>query len=165
MNQTDKEDVKKLIYTSDIAHFLPKNPFLDKSFKSLFKKTLSVEVRIDSSKTESQVATNEKLLFHLSKREETIGNSVMLIQMESKKDVYFEYRCQIDSESYEILREINSLSTNFNQFIDGTANLFVKMYKKPLDYLLIFYMDEKGAGRLEITQNFDYKVGLPLAGG
>ena len=156
----DKEEIKNLVYSSDILHFLPKDPFVDKSFKTLFRKTLPVEVRMESSNMENQVATNEKLLFIISKREETLGKSVLMIRLESKKDVYFQYQCQIDIDTYSILKEINGLSSNFNQFISGTADLFVKIFKKPFDFLLIFFIDDKGAGRLEITQNFDYKVNL-----
>ena len=156
----DKEEVKNLIYTSDIVHFLPKDPFKDLTFKKLFKKTLSVEIRMESSGIENQVATNEKLLFIINKKEQTLGKSIMMMRLESKKDVYFEYQCQIDHESYAILKEINTLTSSFNQFIDGVGDLFCKIYKKPFDFLLIFFIDDKGAGRLEITQNFDYKVSL-----
>ena len=158
----DQQEISHLIYCPDILHFLPKDPFSDKTFRTIFKKLLSVEVRIESSSPENQIASNEKLMFHISKREETIGKTILLIQLESKSDVFFEYRCEIDSESFLILKEINGLSGDFAQFVSGTADLFVKIFKKPLDFLLIFYIDPKGSGRLEITQNFDYKVGSCL---
>lgn len=152
------KNVEDLIYNDDLLPLLPQNPNKDPNFKTIFSKQLQTEIRMDSELQENQVAMSENLIFTISKKEEALSAFELVIRLESSKDVFFHYRSEIDQENFEMLREVNSLDSNLEKFVDGVIDLFIKIYRKPTDFLLIFFINSQGAGRLEVTQNFDYKV-------
>ena len=153
-----QKGVQELIYNRDLLPLLPENPNKDSNFKTIFSKSIQTEVRMDSGDQVNQVAMCENLMFTISRKEEALKAFELKIRVESQKDVFFHYRSQIDEECFAMLREVNQLDSGLGGFVSGVIDLFVKIYRKPADFLLIFYIDPNGGARLEVTQNFDYKV-------
>ena len=81
----------------------------------------------------------------------------MKIELTSENDLFFNYICQIDDETFRQMQVNQKLMIEFLEYTKVLINMASQCIKEPNTYLACFIMTPAGSAKLDFVQNVQYK--------
>ena len=79
------------------------------------------------------------------------------IELTSENDLFFNYICQIDDETFRQMQVNQKLMIEFLEYTKVLINMASQCIKEPNTYLACFIMTPAGSAKLDFVQNVQYK--------
>lgn len=145
------------LYPEKFALVYGHDPELADGFLRVFSGKFPVEIRMDSANG-PKVGIEQKLLFHLYRREEYSKSIILKLVLLSDLDLFFHYTVVISMENFEQLKDRNSLELDIEQFSQKLIALFNNIQNEPGAYFLSLTFADESRAQLEIFQQTYYKA-------
>jgi hypothetical protein len=134
------------------------DPNLGEGFKIIFDREIPIELRLQDNNTGAQEAgTLESIKTKIMIQGELQNPSVLKMELTSESDLFFNYVCVVEDNSYAKMRDEQKLNIDMN----GLPNLLIKIFnncqKDPNTYFAVLFITGDGPARLDFIQNLEYK--------
>ena len=135
-----------------------RDPSLGQDLIKIYEEEIPFEIRKENQDV-SDNGTFESLLCKILASDETNHLPRTVIEIGCDKDLFFYYKCEINSELFEAIKESQNLTCNFNDFSDLLINFFDDCIKDTKKYLAVFTVLNNEKGKMELLENLEHKFG------
>ena len=135
-----------------------RDPSLGQDLMKIYEEEIPFEIRKENQDINDN-GTFENLLCKILTSDEMNQTPRTVIEIGCDKDLFFYYKCEINSELFETIKENQKLTCNFNDFSDLVINFFDSCIKDMKKFLAVFNVLGEGKGRMELFENLEHKYG------
>ena len=154
-DMTEEERFFKDFTNQDIDN---RDPSLGQDLIKIYEEEIPFEIRKENQDI-SDNGTFESLLCKILTSDDINQLPRTVIEIGCDKDLFFYYKCEINSELFEKIKEEQKLTCNFNDFSDLLINFFDDCIKDTKKYLAVFSILNSGKGKMELLENLEHKFG------
>ena len=136
-----------------------RDPSLGKDLIKIYEEQVPFEIRHQDEDI-SNNGTFESLLCKILTPEETNEQaSNIKIEIACDKDLFFYYKCDVNSELFYRIKQSQKLTCNYNSFSDLLIKHFDNCINDTKKFLAVFNMQKDGTAKLELFENLEHKFG------